>query len=122
MTSRTLPARGHRASRTSGAPLRLRRGGALRNRAAAGSIDFAKLVTMAMLEKLDPTIKHQMFAPADSFPSRTSNSRSIAIPTALVRGPRRALHPVELQARGPVADGHPARQQVRESGKKTPTS
>jgi hypothetical protein len=31
----------------------------------AGSIDFSKLVTMAVLEKLDPSIRHQVLAPAD---------------------------------------------------------
>jgi hypothetical protein len=31
----------------------------------AGSVDFAKLVTMAVLEKLDPSIKHRVLAPAD---------------------------------------------------------
>ena len=36
----------------------------------AGSIDFAKLVTLAVLDKLDPSIKHQVLAPADVIPNK----------------------------------------------------
>jgi hypothetical protein len=36
----------------------------------ASSIDFSKLTTLAVLDKLDPSIKHQMLAPADVIPNK----------------------------------------------------
>jgi hypothetical protein len=36
----------------------------------AGAIDFAKLVTLAVLDKFDPSIKHQALAPADVIPNK----------------------------------------------------
>jgi hypothetical protein len=36
----------------------------------AGSVDFGKLTTLAVLDKLDPSIKHQLLAPADVIPNK----------------------------------------------------
>jgi hypothetical protein len=36
----------------------------------AGSVDFAKLITLPVLDKLDPSIKHQLLAPADVIPNK----------------------------------------------------
>jgi hypothetical protein len=36
----------------------------------AGSVDFGKLITLAVLDKLDPSIKHQVLAPADVIPNK----------------------------------------------------
>jgi hypothetical protein len=36
----------------------------------AGSVDFAKLITLPVLDKLDPSIKHQVLAPADVIPNK----------------------------------------------------
>ena len=36
----------------------------------ANSVDFAKLITLPVLDKLDPSIKHQMLAPADVIPNK----------------------------------------------------
>jgi hypothetical protein len=36
----------------------------------ASAIDFSKLVTLAVLEKLDPSIKHRALAPADIVPNK----------------------------------------------------
>jgi len=36
----------------------------------AGSVDFAKLITLPVLDKLDSSIKHQMLAPADVIPNK----------------------------------------------------
>jgi hypothetical protein len=36
----------------------------------AGSVDFAKLITLPVLDKLDSSIKHQALAPADVIPNK----------------------------------------------------
>jgi hypothetical protein len=36
----------------------------------ANSVDFSKLTTLAVLDKLDPSIKHQVLAPADVIPNK----------------------------------------------------
>jgi hypothetical protein len=85
----------------------------------AGSVDFSKLVTMAMLEKLDPSIKHQMLAPADVIPNKDPKFAFNRNPDrAWCQGPGVLCIQSNYKLEGRLPTGILLVNKIRESGKK----
>ena len=77
------------------------------------SINLRALATLPFAQQLDPAIKHRLITAADAGAAERGEGRAQPEPAApLVRGPaRHDLPALDLQARGPAAGRHRARQQ-----------
>jgi hypothetical protein len=85
----------------------------------AGSIDFAKLVTLAVLDKLDPSIKHQVLAPADVIPNKDPKFAANRNPDRpWCEGPGVLCIQSNYKLEGRLPTGILLVNKIRESGKK----
>ena len=85
----------------------------------AGAIDFSTLVTMAVLEKLDPSIKHKVLAPADVIPNKDPKFAANRDPDRnWCEGPGVLCIQSNYKLEGRLPTGILLVNKIRESGKK----
>jgi hypothetical protein len=84
----------------------------------ADSIDLSKLVTLAVLEKLDPSIKHKVITPADVIPNKDPKFEANKNPErAWCEGPGVLCIQSNYKLEGRLPTGIMLVNKIRESGK-----
>ena len=84
----------------------------------AGSIDLARMITLPVLEQLDPSIKHRLIAPTDAIPNKDPKSPNRNPNRQWCEGGSVICIQSKYQLEGRLPLGISLVNKIRESGKK----